>query len=135
LIDLGFFGPGARFHHVGLVVPSIRGACPSAPVQVEESQGVALAFVQLHGLRIELLEPLGERSPIARNVEKGIRLAHICYEVPDLDSTLALCRRSGFHRLAPPAPARTFQGRRIVWVFSKDYGLFELAERPARPGG
>jgi len=123
-----FFGTEARFHHVGLAVKSIRAVCPSCEILVEETQKVSLAFILLNGLRIELLEPLGDNSPIVRSLGRGVRLLHLCYEVPDLEAALKLCRPAGFHRLEPPVPTRVFGNRRIVWVFSRQYGLFELLE-------
>ncbi len=130
-VEYAFFGPGARFHHVGLGVSSIRAVSPASTIMVEPTQRVSLAFVRLHGVTVELLEPWGSQSPIDRSVREGVRLLHLCFEVPDLDAALAWCRPAGFHRLGRPVPARPFDDRRIVWVFSKDYGLFELAEAEA----
>ena len=130
--QLPWFGEGARFHHVGLAMRSIRDACGDAETRVNETEGVSLAFVEVHGIRIELLEPLGEDSPIARNLANGVKLLHLCFEVPDLDAALEHCRPAGFHRLKPPAPAAAMGGRRIVWVFHREFGLFELLEREPR---
>ena len=130
-VEYAFFGPGARFHHIGLGVSSIRAVSPSSAIMVEPTQRVSLAFVRLHGITVELLEPYGSQSPISRSVREGVRLLHLCFEVPDLDAALAACRPAGFHRLSRPVPALPFDDRRIVWVFSEDSGLFELAEAPA----
>ena len=135
MIECAFFGPEARFHHVGLGVTSIRAANPSAEVLVEKTQGVSLAFVSLNGITVELLEPLSADSPIARSVRDGAKLLHLCYEVDDLEAAIASSRPAGFHRLGPPAPAPVFDNRRFVWVYSKQYGLFELIERGRRPEG
>jgi methylmalonyl-CoA/ethylmalonyl-CoA epimerase len=132
MMDCKFFGEGARFHHIGMAVDSIRAICPDCEIFAEETQRVSLAFVQLNGITVELLEPRGENSPIARNLDKGVKLLHLCYEVPDLEATLDLCREAGFHRLGPPVPTHVFDGRRLVWVYSKQFGLFELAERDRR---
>ena len=132
MIEYNFFGESAKFHHIGLAVESIRAICPSCEVFAEKTQKVSLAFIQFNGITIELLEPAGEGSPIARSLRDGVKLLHLCYEVPDLDAALDLCRPSGFHRLGPPVPTPVFNGRRLVWVFSKQFGLFELVE--AEPG-
>ena len=133
MIACAFFGSAARFHHIGLAVRSIRAVCPECEILVERTQRVSLAFVLLNGLRIELLEPLGADSPIARNLRRGVKLLHLCYEVPDLEAALKVCRPAGFHRLGPPVSASAFADRRIVWVFSTHYGLFELREGGPRP--
>lgn len=131
MIEYAFFGEEASFHHVGLAVRSIRAVSPSCEVVVEETQGVRLAFIRLNGITIELLEPIGDSSPIARSLRSGVKLLHLCYEVPQLEAALKVCRPAGFHRLGRLMPARVFDNRRIVWVFSKQYGLFELLERDA----
>jgi methylmalonyl-CoA/ethylmalonyl-CoA epimerase len=130
--DYDFFGEAARFHHVGLAVRSIRAVSPSSEAVVEKTQGVSLAFIHLHDLRVELLEPYGEGSPIERSLRDGVRLLHLCYEVPDLDAALARCRKSGFHRIRPLATTTALENRRIGWVFSREYGLFELLETPSK---
>jgi methylmalonyl-CoA/ethylmalonyl-CoA epimerase len=129
MIECNFFGAGARFHHIGLAVESIRAICPSAEVFVEETQRVSLAFIQFNGITVELLEPLGENSPVRRSLRDGVKLLHLCYEIPDLEKALETCRPAGFHRLGPPVPTPVFDGRKLVWVFSKQFGLFELVEQ------
>ena len=129
MIECAFFGKEARFHHIGLAVKSIREVSPSSEIFVEKTQRVLLAYIQFNGITIELLEPLGDNSPIAKSLRDGVKLLHLCYEVPDLEEALSLCRTAGFHRVSRPVPAPVFDNRRIVWVFSKQYGLFELAER------
>ena len=124
-----FFGEGARFHHVGLAVKSIQDINSAAEIFDDEVQRSLVAFINLNGITIELVQPNGEGSPVARSVQAGIKLLHVCYEVPDLDAVLASCRAFGFHRIGPPEPAVAFEGRRIAWVLSRAYGLFELLER------
>lgn len=122
------FGPGARFHHVGLAVNSIRAVSPASEPSVERTQGVSLAFESIDGVTVELLEPFGDRSPILRNLRAGVKLLHLCFEVPDLDAALAAGKTAGFHRISRPVETEVFPGRRVVWVHSPDYGLIELLE-------
>ena len=131
MTECAFFGPEASFHHVGLAVHSIRDISPSSEILINETQGISFTFIRLHGMTIELLEPFGDRSPVARSLQNGVKLLHLCYEVPDLDAALVYCRRAGFHRLGPPTLSPAFESRLIVWVFSRQYGLFELVGRPA----
>ena len=84
-----------RLNHVAIAVPDLDagaavyrdllGASVSAP-QPEPDHGVTVVFVELGNTKIELLEPLGEGSPIAQfltaNPAGGIH--HICYEVDDI---------------------------------------------------
>ena len=123
-----FFGDAARFHHVGLAVRSIRDVDAGYTVIPDEELGVSMSFLDLNGITIELLEPVGEESPIAAGLKRGQKLLHLCYEVPDLEEALDQCRAAGFSRIGSPAPQPVYDDRRVVWVFSKHYGLFELLE-------
>lgn len=133
MTECAFFGDKASFHHIGLGVESIREMNPSCDIFVETKQKVSIAFILLNGIRIELLEPTGDDSPISRSLRNGTKLLHICYEVPDLEAALELCKEVGFHRLLRPLPAPLYGDRRVAWVYSKHYGLFELLERDRIP--
>ncbi|MBK9317198.1 MAG: VOC family protein [Acidobacteria bacterium] len=126
--EYSFFGDGAKFHHLGLAVESIRQICDDCEITVEKTQKVSLAFIRFNGICLELLEPSGEDSPILRGMRSGNKLLHLCFEVPDLDEAIERCRPAGFHRLGPPVTTPVFDGRRLAWVFSREFGLFELAE-------
>ena len=128
--QLNFFGPGARFHHVGIAVRSISETCPDVEQIEDPIQGVAVAFAQIEGLAIEFVQPAKEGSPVDENLQNGVKLIHICIEVPELDAAMAEGRKHGFHRISAPVPAKAFDHRRIVWVYSNTYGLFELLENP-----
>lgn len=129
MIDRPFFGEDATLHHVGLAVNSIRAVSPESEPTANEAEGVSLAFITLNGVTIELLEPLGDNSPISNSLRNGSKLQHLCYAVPDLGAALESCKAAGFHRLSRPKPEPVFDGRRTVWVFSKHFGLFELVEQ------
>ncbi len=133
MIEYTFFGKEAKFHHIGLAVESIHVVSPPSEVFVERGQRVSLAFVLVNGIRIELVEPLGDNSPVARSLREGVKLLHLCYEVPHLEEALEQCRAAGFYRLSQLLPAETYGNRRVVWVYSKQYGLFELLEQDPSP--
>jgi len=132
--DLDVFGAEARFHHVGIAVKEISEVLPTSDPVHDPIQRVSVAFVRMNGVPVELVEPEGPQSPVQKSLAKGAKLLHICYEVPDLDDALEACSRHGFRRLSSPAPAAAFDGRQIVWVYSGDYGLFELLEGAAKEG-
>ena len=129
--ECAFFGPDAHFHHVGLAVRSISAVDPSLTVLPDDKLGVSMAFLNLHGITIELLEPDGDKSPIAASLNQGAKLLHLCYEVRDIDEALAASRPHGFCRISQPEEQPVYDDRRVVWVFHKHYGLFELLERGA----
>jgi methylmalonyl-CoA/ethylmalonyl-CoA epimerase len=129
-VPLKLFGDGAVFHHVGLAVRSIADAagCPADVVR-DDVQNVAVAFVDVGGVRIELIEPAVAESPVSLSLDKGQQLVHLCFEVGNLEGAVAAARSAGFHKLAKPVPARAFASRRIAWIYSRTYGLVELLER------
>lgn len=129
---LYLFGDDVVFHHIGLAVDAIEEIGFSInEIITDPIQRVKIAFVEIGGCRIELLEPLEEGSPISGNLKKGNKLAHICFEVGDLKQALACARENNFIAIAHPVPAPAFSGRAIAWVFSPIWGLFEILERAA----
>jgi methylmalonyl-CoA/ethylmalonyl-CoA epimerase len=129
---LDLFGAGAVFHHVGLVVPDIEGASPGIEQFHDPIQRVHVAFLDLHGVVVELIQPAGASSPVAANLKKGQKLVHLCYEVPDLEGALRYCEERDCRLLSDPTPAVAFDRRRIAWVFHPTYGLIELLESEAK---
>ena len=86
-----------NLNHVAIVVPDLAagtavyrdtlGAKVSAPADIPE-HGVTTVFVELPNTKIELLHPLGERSPIAKFLENNPSggVHHVCYEVEDIQA-------------------------------------------------
>ena len=84
-----------RLNHVAIAVPDLAaasavyrdtlGAKVSAPQALPE-HGVTVVFIDTGNTKIELLEPLGEGSPIAAFLEKNPSggMHHLCYEVDDI---------------------------------------------------
>src|SRR5437867_11376009 len=84
-----------RLNHVAIAVPNLAaaadqyratlGADVSAPLP-QPDHGVTVVFVNLPNTKIELLEPLGEASPIAAFLDRnpGGGIHHVCYEVDDI---------------------------------------------------
>ena len=129
-VPLSVFGTDAVFHHVGLAVRSIADVTGgAAQVMHDDLQQVSVAFVNLDGVCVELIEPAATTSPVSRSLKEGRQLVHLCFEVADVDDAVAAGRAAGFHRIARAVPARAFDNRRIAWVYSRTYGLVELLER------
>ena len=101
-------------NHVGIATPSIEAAVQfwrSAmgattvhdPFDMPE-QGVRVCFVETPNTQIELLEPLGEDSPIAgflaRNPQGGQH--HLAFEVEDIELARQYFAAAGKRILGPP---------------------------------
>ncbi|MGH2386990.1 MAG: VOC family protein, partial [Chloroflexota bacterium] len=124
---LSFFGPGAKFHHVGLVVQDAAAAGITDLERITDPiQRVSVGFVSLEDCCIELIEPLGEDSPVINSLRKGLKYLHLCFEVEDLGEALRLARIHGFKIIHDPTPATAFAGREIAWLWHEVWGVIEL---------
>src|SRR5919107_299026 len=103
-----------RLNHVGVVTPSIErslelyrnmfGAEPHGKPFDLPAQGVRVCFVDTPNSQIELIEPLGENSPIARFLEKNPLGGqhHVCFEVADIHAAKAELEGKGARVLGEP---------------------------------
>ena len=130
------------FSHVSIAVPSLEAAAKKlketygltvGAAQVNEQQGVRLAYVELGNARIELMEPARTDSPIAKFLERnpGGGIHHFCLEVEDVADTAAALAGSGARVLGGGAPQKNVHGAAIAFVHPKDFlgALVELEER------
>jgi methylmalonyl-CoA/ethylmalonyl-CoA epimerase len=121
-----------RLNHVAIAVPSLAagiavyrdtlGAKVSAPQALPE-HGVTVVFVELPNTKIELLEPMGEGSPIAkfleRNADGGIH--HICYEVDDILAARDRLLAQGARVLGTGEPRIGAHGKPVLFLHPKDF--------------
>ncbi|MFH1417414.1 MAG: VOC family protein [Planctomycetota bacterium] len=130
------------FQHIGVAVKDIAsaaeqfaaafGAVPVSEIVHDEQQGVRLQFLDLGGLRIELLEPAADPSPLDSILKRGVAIYHTCHTVADLDAALAKMRTAGAIIISPPKPATAFDGRRVAFVSCQGFILELLEEAGAR---
>ena len=121
-----------RLNHVAIAVPdlaagtavyrSMLGAKVSEP-QPEPAHGVTVVFVELPNTKVELLEPLGENSPIAaflaKNPSGGIH--HVCYEVEDIIAARDHLKAEGARVLGDGEPKIGAHGKPVLFLHPKDF--------------
>ncbi|MBF6602808.1 MAG: methylmalonyl-CoA epimerase [Sphingorhabdus sp.] len=137
-----------RLNHIGVVTPSIpesiahwrdvMGATKIHDPFDLPAQGVKVCFVDTpgangtEGSQIELIEPLGEDSPIHGFLAKNPlgRQHHVCFEVPDIHAAKAEFEAMGKRVLGEPRIGA--HGTLIFFVHPKDMGgmLTEIMETP-----
>jgi len=125
---VNFFGDDARFEHIGIAVRSINDKIKDIKKIHDPIQRVNVSFIYVNSIKIELIEPTSKDSPVNNILSKGQRLYHLCFKVPDLERAIIVARENGFHRISSPVPARAYNDRKVLWVYSNEYGLFELIE-------
>ncbi len=79
-------------------------------------------------IKIELVAPLGDESPVNVMLAKGIGIYHTCYEVDQIEETIAYVRTRGCIVVSNPVPAVAFDGRRIAWFYTPSRQLIEVVE-------
>ncbi len=87
-------------------------------IRIEEvpSEKVRVAFIQVGGSKIELVEPLDTSSPIAGFLEKrGEGLHHIALETPDLEAEIS---RAAKEKLLPLSPPSEGAGKKKIVFFN-----------------
>ena len=130
-----------RINHIAIVVPDLGraaesyrdtlGATVSLPQALPE-HGVTVVFVELPNSKVELLEPLGEGSPVAAFLEKNPSggMHHICYEVDDLGAARRQLEAKGARVLGSGEPKIGAHGKPVLFLHPKDFfgTLIELEE-------
>ena len=130
-----------RLNHVALAVPDLAaavaayrntlGAEVTAPQALPE-HGVTVVFVNVGNTKVELLEPLGADSPIAkfldRNPDGGVH--HICYEVDDILAARERLKRDGARVLGNGEPKIGAHGKPVLFLHPKDFSgtLIEIEQ-------
>jgi methylmalonyl-CoA/ethylmalonyl-CoA epimerase len=121
-----------RLNHVAIAVKDLDaasavyrdtlGATLSVPQELPE-HGVTVVFVQLSNTKIELLEPLGTGSPIAKFLEKNADggIHHICYEVEDIIAARDRLTGQGARVLGSGEPRIGAHGKPVLFLHPKDF--------------
>ena len=124
--------------HIGIAVSSIaeaRGFYEAMGLEVtaiEEvpQEGVRVAMIPCGGSRIELLEPMGDDSPIAKFLKKrGPGMHHLCLRSDDIRSDDSRLRAAGVEVLRS-APGPGAEGATVQFVHPRSSGgvLVELSQ-------
>ena len=121
-----------RLNHVAIVVPDLAAATRlyaetlggkvSAAVP-QPAHGVTVVFVELPNTKIELLEPLGEGSPVQafldRNPSGGMH--HVCYEVDDILAARDHLKAQGARVLGDGEPKIGAHDKPVLFLHPKDF--------------
>jgi len=121
-----------RLNHVAIAVQDLAaamrvysetlGADVTAPLPQPE-HGVTVVFINLPNTKIELLEPLGEGSPIAGFLDKNPNggIHHVCYEVDDIMAARDRLVSDGARVLGSSEPKIGAHGKPVLFLHPKDF--------------
>lgn len=128
-----------RLNHVAIAVPDLAAAAAQyggalgaevGDALPQPDHGVTVIFITLPNTKIELLQPLGDASPIKGFLEKNPSggIHHICYEVPDILAARDQLKATGARVLGEPKIGA--HGRPVLFLHPKDFNgcLIELEQ-------
>jgi methylmalonyl-CoA/ethylmalonyl-CoA epimerase len=130
-----------RLNHIAIAVPDLAAAATKyrdllgahvGQPQALPEHGVTVVFIDTGNTKVELLEPLGEASPIvaflAKNPSGGMH--HICFEVPDILAAAATLTSGGARVLGDGTPRIGAHGKPVLFLHPNDFDgtLIELEE-------
>ena len=130
-----------RLNHIAIAVPDLTaaaakyrdllGAHVGQPRALPE-HGVTVVFIETGNTKVELLEPLGEQSPIAAFLAKnpGGGMHHVFFEVPDIAAAAQTLAAGGARVLGDGAPKIGAHGKPVLFIHPKDFDgtLIELEQ-------
>lgn len=134
-----------RLNHVAIAVPDLTAAADQyrdtlgatvGPAQDEPDHGVTVVFIELANTKIELLYPLGEKSPIQGFLDKNPSggMHHICYEVENIIQARDHLISMGARILGTGDPKIGAHGKPVLFLHPKDFTgtLVELEQVSTR---
>ena len=121
-----------RLNHVAIAVADMEAACATyrnllgatlSDAVPQPDHGVTTVFIELPNTKIELLEPLGADSPIAKFLERNPSggIHHVCYEVDDIQAAARSLIEKGARVLGDGEPRIGAHGKPVLFLHPKDF--------------
>ena len=130
-----------KINHIAIAVPDVKEAAlkwqqalniKKSEIIVLEEHGVKVVFLEFSNLKIELLEPLNDKSPISKFLEKNPKggMHHICFEVEKITETINALKNKNINILGDGNPKIGAHNKPVVFLHPNDLSgtLVELEE-------
>ena len=130
-----------KINHIAIAVPDIKEAAlkwqqalnmKKSEITILEEHGVKVVFLEFSNLKIELLEPLDNESPISKFLEKNPKggMHHICFEVEKITETINSLKKKNINILGDGNPKIGAHDKPVVFIHPNDLSgtLVELEE-------
>jgi len=126
--------------HIGIAVRELEDAkkiyCDTLGLELTcemtlPERGVKVAFLETGNTKVELLEGIGDESPVSKFVErKGPGVHHLCFEVEDIGRVMQELKEAGV-RLIDETPQAGAEGKLVAFLHPKSASgvLIELTEK------
>ena len=130
-----------KVNHIAIAVPDVKEAAlkwqqaldiKKSEIIVLKEHGVKVVFLEFSNLKIELLEPLNDESPISKFLEKNPKggMHHICFEVEKITETINSLKNKNINILGDGNPKIGAHNKPVVFLHPNDLSgtLIELEE-------
>ncbi len=130
-----------KLNHIAIAVPNLNNAINTYQnildvkigEQIEQPlHGVKVAFIELPNAKIELLEPLGDNSPIIKFLQKNKNggIHHVCYEVKDIIKSRNQILKNGGKVAGSIEPRIGAHGKLVIFLHPENFNgtLIELEQ-------
>ena len=129
--------------HIGIAVSNIEESIAYytnvlglklLKIEEVETQQVKVAFIDAGNVKIELLEPMSEKSAVHGFIEKrGQGIHHVAFGVTNIDERMKQLREQGV-RLLSEGPLPGAGGAQVAFLHPKDsFGvLYELCDKSGK---
>lgn len=126
--------------HIGIAVRELEDAkkiyCDILGLELTDEmtlpeRGVKVAFLETGNTKVELLEGIGDESPVSKFVErKGPGVHHLCFEVDDVGRVIHELKEAGV-RLIDETPRAGAEGKLVAFLHPKSASgvLIEITEK------
>jgi len=127
-----------KLHHIGYAVQNIDEAIKYFSLlgfkrcseRVEDLlRNVRIQFLEIEGIKIELIEPMNDQSPINNILSKsGPTPYHICMETEKFKDVFLRLKKEGFKPITQVKNAPAITNRNVIFLFRKEIGVIELVD-------
>ena len=130
-----------KINQIAIAVTNVKDAAlkwqqalnmKKSEIIILEEHGVKVVFLEFSNLKIELLEPLDNKSPISKFLEKNPKggMHHICFEVEKIRETINSLKNKNINILGDGNPKIGAHDKPVVFIHPNDLSgtLVELEE-------
>ena len=128
---------GLHFHHIGVACRNIEkeiqafavlGYDRDSEIITDPLQGIHCCFLKGPALRIELLAPADDTSPLIPWLDRGVKMYHQAFECESVTTAIAQLESHGAVVMSQQKHAKAFSGRNIAFLMLPNMLLIELIQ-------